>query len=133
MSINLNVIDILGKTAFHLACGEGHSNVVKIFMEISATLSIDLNAKDIIGQTTFHSACASGRFNVAKTFIENSVNLSFDFNAYNDNVGQTTIDLACSFWKYQCCQDVHGAGNASARVQRVHAPTDLWDINFCTP
>ena len=76
MSINLNAIDILGKTAFHLACGEGHSNVVKIFMEISATLSIDLNAKDIIGQTAFHSACASGHFNVVKTFIENSANLS---------------------------------------------------------
>ena len=22
-------------------------------------------------------------------------------------------------------------GNALARVQRVHAPTDLWDITFC--
>ena len=71
--------------------------MVKIFMEISATLSIDLNAKDIIGQTAFHSACASGRFNVAKIFIENSSNLSFDFNAYNNNVGQTAFDLACSF------------------------------------
>ena len=58
LSINLNAIDVLGKTtAFHLACGEGHSNVVKIFMENSITLNIDLNAKDIIGQTAFHSAC----------------------------------------------------------------------------
>ena len=24
------------------------------------------------------------------------------------------------------------AGNALARMQRVHAPTDLWDITFCT-
>ena len=24
------------------------------------------------------------------------------------------------------------AGNALARVQRVHAPADLWDITFCT-
>ena len=24
------------------------------------------------------------------------------------------------------------AGNALARVQRVHAPSDLWDITFCT-
>jgi hypothetical protein len=24
------------------------------------------------------------------------------------------------------------AGNALARVQRVHAPADLWDIPFCT-
>ena len=81
--------------------------MVKIFMEISATLSIDLNAKDIIGQTAFHSACASGRFNVAKMFIENSANLSFDFNAY-DNVGHTAFDWACSFGNmYQCCQDVH--------------------------
>ena len=24
------------------------------------------------------------------------------------------------------------AGNALARVQRVHEPTDLWDITFCT-
>ena len=26
----------------------------------------------------------------------------------------------------------HHAGNALARVKRVHAPTDLWDITFCT-
>jgi hypothetical protein len=24
------------------------------------------------------------------------------------------------------------AGNALARVQRVHEPADLWDITFCT-
>ena len=24
------------------------------------------------------------------------------------------------------------AGNALARVQRVHKPADLWDITFCT-
>jgi hypothetical protein len=24
------------------------------------------------------------------------------------------------------------SGNALARVQRVHQPTDLWDITFCT-
>ena len=30
---------------------------------------------------------------------------------------------------------IHGisfAGNALARVQRVHKPADLWDITFCT-
>ena len=25
-----------------------------------------------------------------------------------------------------------GPGNALERVQRVHAPADLWDITFCT-
>ena len=27
---------------------------------------------------------------------------------------------------------IEKAGNALARVQRVHEPADLWDITFCT-
>ena len=33
---------------------------------------------------------------------------------------------------YNMAFDIVVAGNALARVQRVHKPADLWDITFCT-
>ena len=38
----------------------------------------------------------------------------------------------CQLCKEKNVSKILYTGNALARVQRVHAPADLWDITFCT-
>ena len=51
LSIDVNSKDNSNRTAFHLACMEGHSGVVKIFMGYAANLSIDIYSKDTCNRT----------------------------------------------------------------------------------
>ena len=45
-NIDLNTKDIVGKTAFHLACNNGHSKIAEMLMQKSVKFNIDLNTKD---------------------------------------------------------------------------------------
>ena len=80
LSINLNGRNNDGQTAFHLACKRDNVNVVKMFMENSATFC-HFNAKDNTGRTAFHLACGRGHVNIAKMFVEKSALLSISLNA----------------------------------------------------
>ena len=59
-NIDLNAKDEDGRTAFHHAFGNGHSDVVEIILMKSTEINIDLNGKDECGRTGFHHACQNG-------------------------------------------------------------------------
>ena len=54
-SIDLNVKDIRGNTAFHFACKckYGHSKIVEMLIHKSTDFNIDLNGKNEDGKTAF--------------------------------------------------------------------------------
>ena len=93
-SKHFNTKDTGGFTAFHYACQNGHSDVVKIFMENAATLSIDLNAKDSHGSPAFHQACREGHTDLVKIFMENACALGIDPNTPDEH-GFTAFHCAC--------------------------------------
>ena len=74
-TIDLNAIDEWhdDKTAFHLACENGHSKVAEMIMQKSVEFNIDLNAKDRCARTAFHLACYNGHSKVAEMLIQKSV------------------------------------------------------------
>ena len=98
MKIDFNAKDNKGNTALHMAIGRSHVNVVKMFMDNSASLSIDVNSADNLGQTAFHMACLWGGSNVVKMLMNNSTRLSIDLNA-KDNAGRTAYSWACESTK----------------------------------
>ena len=55
-NIDLNATTYsLGRTAFMIACGEGHKAVVKLLLDYSKDKNIDLNAKTNYGGTVFQT------------------------------------------------------------------------------
>ena len=96
LSVNIHEINENGRTAFHLACRRGNSDVVKIFLENASTLSFDLNKKDTEGWTGFIWACQEGNSNVVKLLMENASALNIDLNR-QITVGNVTkvIQLWC--------------------------------------
>ena len=62
LSIDLNIKDLKGKTAFHMACEKSHLDIVEIFLENAAALNIDLNVKSLWKILSLHpngpGACA---------------------------------------------------------------------------
>ena len=85
LNIDLNTKSNGGWTAFHIACNEGHSDAVKIFMENAADLSIDLNARGNDGLTGFHQACIHGHTDLVNIFMENAVELNIDIDTKDDS------------------------------------------------
>jgi ankyrin repeat protein len=57
LKIDLNIKDNNGNTALHIACLNGHSEIVEIIIKNSSELKIDLNSKEEGGWTAFHLAC----------------------------------------------------------------------------
>jgi ankyrin len=92
----LNVQDKDGQTAFHLACTNGHLNVVEIFMKKSYLLGIDLTIQDFHGSTGFHLACQN---ETAEIIMKNHI-YDLNINA-RDNLGQTPFHNACLFRNYK--------------------------------
>jgi len=57
--IDLNVKDIIGWTAFHLACVSGKTSIVEVLMDNSEHFENDLASKDNQGRTGFMLATNS--------------------------------------------------------------------------
>ena len=70
MKIDLNIANDDGMTAFLIACQNGHSDAVKIFMENAAALGIDLKRKDNNGSTAYNIAFINGHLDVIKIFMD---------------------------------------------------------------
>ena len=58
-TIDLNIKERFGRTAFHRACENGHSEIVEMLIKNASSTNIDLNIKDRIGCTAFHCACVN--------------------------------------------------------------------------
>ena len=92
MKIDLNIANDDGMTAFLIACQNGHSDVVKIFMENAAALSINLNAKSNNGVTAFHIACHWGYSDIVEVFVKNADTLSIELTGVPENLSADFIN-----------------------------------------
>ena len=102
-SINWNAINTEGWTPFMMACANGNSKVVQLFIDHSHTKNIDLNAKvdhSTIdnGYTGFMFACGNGQTEVVETILDNSAIKQIDLNV-KDCFGRTALFVACSYGK----------------------------------
>ena len=72
-TIDLTARDTVGKTAFHLACQEGRTEIAKMILDLSKENdAIDLNARiNNVGWTPFLSACREGNTEIVKLIIGN--------------------------------------------------------------
>ena len=92
--IDLNATTKFGHTGFHLACRNGHSDVINILMENAHNSSIDLNAKDVKNKTAFIWACLHNHSNAVKIILKNAAEVSIDLYA-KDDYGFTAFLYAC--------------------------------------
>ena len=92
--IDINAKTKLGRTALHLACIYGHSDVVKLLIENTVAFCIDLNVKDNSGKTAFLWACFFGHLDVVKIIMKNAANVNIDLNT-KDNYDKTAFLCAC--------------------------------------
>ena len=84
-----------GKTSFHLACKNGHLNIVEYLLE-NTNLNVDINAKDSNSWTGFILASENGYSNVARLLMEKSVILGIDLNAIGVPKNATAFMWACN-------------------------------------
>ena len=85
-----------GKTAFHLACQNGHSKVVEMLIQISAKIGMKLNEKDDIGRTGFHWASCNGNEEAVETILDHSGLFGLDLTK-KDNDGKTALRILFSY------------------------------------
>ena len=83
-----------GKTAFHWACYEGRTTVVKWFLDNLTVKDIGLNIKDGGRLTGFVRACRDGRSDVVKVMLDHPNNKHIEMNI-KDILGTTALGLAC--------------------------------------
>ncbi|KAJ9063741.1 hypothetical protein DSO57_1037820 [Entomophthora muscae] len=81
---DVNISDNAGWRPLHLACGQGATAIVKLFIERGA----DLHARGLNHQTALHDAALSGNLEI----IQHLVQLGADINARNLE-GSSPIDL----------------------------------------
>ena len=70
-------------TGFHLACSNGHHEVLKVLLQESKEHVIDFNAKNQNGFTGFHDACSNNHPKVVQILLEESSKKKIDLNALN--------------------------------------------------
>ena len=78
------------RTAFHIACNEGHAKIAEFLIKNSEEFEIDLYARDYFGDTAFHLAIQ--HTSIVKLLIEKSRDL--DLNIKNQH-GFTCLHHAC--------------------------------------
>ncbi|KAG7190367.1 hypothetical protein KM043_006477 [Ampulex compressa] len=77
--------DLVGRTALMLAAGEGHTNLIELFLDKGSSLE----ARDKEGLTALGWACVRGRL----AAVQNLIDRDADVNT-SDNTGRTPLDLA---------------------------------------
>ena len=99
--IQLNARDFLGRTAFHLACINGQTQVVQVLMatEINNNNNneeeVAFNLLDVYGKSPLHYACQFGHVDIVRHLIISARNIGININAI-DNMGRTALHWACS-------------------------------------
>ena len=68
----MNSKDSRDPTAFYMACGTGHFDLMKTFMKNSQELGIDLLAHEDYSRPQFHLTCLNDLLDVAQFLIERS-------------------------------------------------------------
>ena len=131
--------EIHGKTAFVLACQNGHLDMVKILMDNAANLGIDLNETDVYGRTAFISACINGHSAVVKIFMENAASLKIDLkmgkNKYNNYLTAFHIKISkieAVLYSHETMHNVYGWKNLSIHMKTFECGlcTSLFGFHF---
>jgi ankyrin len=91
---NKDPINDEGETAFFVACGKGHLNIISVILKKSDELKIDLNNKHNHFQTPFLVACRKGQMNIASILMKKADELKIHLNS-KDNDGRTAFHVAC--------------------------------------
>jgi ankyrin repeat protein len=91
-SIDLNLRNNYGKTAFMIVCQQGHLSIVQYLLQNHAE-SIDLNLRNNYGKTAFMIVCQQGHLSIVQYLLQNHAE-SIDLNARN-NFQYTALMLAC--------------------------------------
>ena len=125
LNIDLNVQTKCYRfSPFHLACNNGHTNVVKtiisnleflentskfdkgsrgLFGKLSKKksrqkLNIELNSRSLMHSTAFHLSCMNGHSKIVEMLIQKSDELNIDLNAvdYTRSEGRTAFQWVCA-------------------------------------
>src|SRR5437016_3936264 len=74
--ININLIDIYGKTALHSACSNGCLNVVQWLVSFGSDLDLEIKYNFLErGRTSLHIAAYSGHKDIVQCLIDAGANL----------------------------------------------------------
>ena len=68
IELNCHEYDEYGRTAFSVACLNGHTDIVKLLLNHPGSKIINWNARDTIGGTAFHVACFFGSKDIVQLF-----------------------------------------------------------------
>ena len=95
LALDLNHQDTKGETALHIACRNGHTDVVNVLLDCEM-LGIFSCPENSSNETIFHVACEDKRGNLTtvKLLIERSKGIGLDLNKPN-NCGWTAFHYAC--------------------------------------
>ena len=84
-----------GDNAFHIACSNGHVDVVKFLLSIHEKKKIRIHALNGKGDNAFNQACSNGHVEVVKVLIEQSEFNDIKLNIINKK-GENAFHQACS-------------------------------------
>ena len=87
-------LDNSNRTAMHIACRNGHLNIVQTILDYAKRTgkNVGVNDKDIFGCTPFHESCFFGKCDVVSYLLNQ--NVITDMNSQNLK-GRTPFFLAC--------------------------------------
>ena len=83
LRISVNEKDNYERTAVYLACMQGHSGVVKNFIQNKVAWNINFKIEDKMVEA-FLTACIHGHSDVVKVFLENADTFGIDLNNLED-------------------------------------------------
>ena len=83
--VDVNSPDLQGRVPFHVACQNGHLEVVKDLL----AHGVDVNSPDLQGRVPFHVACQNGHLEVVKVLLAHGV----DVNQSVSSDHKTALDV----------------------------------------
>ena len=69
---DLNATNTSGRTGFHLACAQGHTEILQQLLQESQNKNINFNQVDHDDRSGFHLACLYGQTKVVELLLKES-------------------------------------------------------------
>ncbi|VDI67913.1 Hypothetical predicted protein [Mytilus galloprovincialis] len=115
--VDVNVVDMQGRTALLIACEEGYTNIVKLLIDKKA----DINKVDKIGSTPLHAACYAGINDIVQILINNLADVNM-----LDKYRETPLHKSCRKGYVNVIQTLLANGADKNKANRDgYTPGDL--------